>query len=170
MKPRCHAGSRSDPNAQVQVRNIRITQSNDVDGEGLTNDEEIALGSDPRNPDTDGDGLSDGDQANTHHTDPLLADTDGDGQSDASELAAGTDPLANGSFFRLTDIHKDATGKMTLSWPGAVGKTYRVRRSQELGTDNYEIIGQGIPAVQPLTTFTDSTPPAGCGFYWVEVE
>jgi hypothetical protein len=162
--------SRGNPNAQVQIRNIRIAQSNDVDGDGLTNEQEAAIGTDPRNPDTDGGDLSDGDEVNTYHTDPLLADTDGDGQSDASELAVGTDPLSNGSFFRVTDIHKEATGGMTLNWPGAVGKTYRVRRSQELGTDNYEIIGQGIPAVQPLTSFTDTAPPAGRGFYWVEVE
>jgi hypothetical protein len=32
----------------------------DIDGDGLTNDQEIALGTDPRNPDTDGDGLPDG--------------------------------------------------------------------------------------------------------------
>ena len=162
--------SRGNPNAQVQVRNIRITQSNDVDGDGLTNDEEIALGTDPRNPDTDGDGLSDGDEVHIYHTNPLLADTDGDGQSDASEIMAGTDPLSSASFFQITDIHQEAGGGMTLSWPGAVGRTYRVRRSQELGTDNYEIIRQGIPAVQPLTSFTDTAPPAGRGFYWVEVE
>ena len=162
--------SRGNPNAQVQVRNIRITQSNDVDGDGLTNDEEIALGTDPRNPDTDGDGLSDSDEVHIYHTNPLLADTDGDGQSDASEIMAGTDPLSSASFFRITDIHQEAGGGMTMSWPGAVGRTYRVRRSQEIGTDNYEIIGQGIPAVQPLTSFTDTAPPAGRGFYWVEVE
>ncbi len=162
--------SRGNPNAQVQIRNIRITQSNDVDGDGLTNDQEASLATDARNPDTDADGLNDGVEVNTYHTDPLRADTDGDGQRDASELAAGTDPLSNGSFFRVTDIHKAAAGGMTLNWPGVPGKTYRVRRSQELGTDNYEIISQGIAATQPLTSFTDPAPPAGCGFYWIEVE
>jgi len=162
--------SRGNPNAQVQVRNIRITQSDDVDGDGLTNEQEAALGTDPRNPDTDGDGLRDGDEVNIYHTDPLLADTDGDGQSDATELLVGTDPLFNGSFFRVTDIHKGVTGGISLSWPGASGKTYRIRRSQALSTGNYEIIATGIPAVLPLTTFTDPAPPAGRGFYWVEVE
>ncbi len=162
--------SRGNPNAHVQLRNIKITQTNDVDGDGLTNDEEAALATDPRNPDTDADGLNDGVEVNTYQTDPLRADTDGDGQNDASELAAGTDPRLNGSFFRVTDIHKTAAGGMTLNWPGVLGKTYRVRRSQELGTDNYEIIGQGIPAAQALTSFTDTAPPAGRGFYWVEVE
>lgn len=162
--------SRGNPNAQVQIRNIRITQSADADGDGLTNEVEVTCGTDARNPDTDGDELSDGDEENTYQTDPLRGDTDGDGQSDASELLVGTDPLSNGSFFRVTDIHKAAAGGMTLNWPGAIGKTYRVRRSQELGTDNYEIIGQGIPAQQPLTSFTDPAPPTERGFYWIEVE
>nr|WP_269783408.1 thrombospondin type 3 repeat-containing protein [Marinibactrum halimedae] len=33
----------------------------DNDGDGLTNTEEFLLGTDPTNPDTDGDGLFDGD-------------------------------------------------------------------------------------------------------------
>jgi hypothetical protein len=58
----------------------------DSDGDGLTDDEEIALGTDPGNPDTDGDGLNDGDEVNTHGTDPLDTDTDGDGINDNDEI------------------------------------------------------------------------------------
>jgi HSP20 family protein len=36
--------------------------------------------------DTDGDGLSDGDEVNTYTTDPILADTDGDGLTDDVEV------------------------------------------------------------------------------------
>ncbi len=39
-----------NPNAQVRVRNIRITQGNDVDSDGLTNDAEIEVGTAPRTP------------------------------------------------------------------------------------------------------------------------
>lgn len=42
----------------------------DLDGDGLTEDEELAIGTDPNNPDTDGDGASDGDEV-TAGTDPL---------------------------------------------------------------------------------------------------
>ena len=44
----------------------------DTDGDGLTDDEEAALGTDPNNPDTDGDGVSDGDEV-ANGTDPLAA-------------------------------------------------------------------------------------------------
>jgi hypothetical protein len=70
----------------------------DPDHDGLTNLQEFLLGTDPHNPDTDGDGLSDGDEVNIYHTNPLVADTDGDGIPDGVEIATGTDPLNPASF------------------------------------------------------------------------
>ena len=65
----------------------------DSDGDGLTDDEEIDLGTDPNNPDSDGDGLDDGEEVNDTNTDPLDDDTDGDGLSDGDEVDIhGTDP------------------------------------------------------------------------------
>ncbi len=65
----------------------------DTDGDGLNDGAEIDLGTDPLNPDTDGDGLNDGDEVLVHNTDPLNPDTDGDGLSDGKEIEIGTDPL-----------------------------------------------------------------------------
>jgi hypothetical protein len=44
------------------------------------------LYTDPLNPDTDGDGVSDGIELNNYGTDPTLPDTDGDGLTDYQEL------------------------------------------------------------------------------------
>ena len=162
--------SRGDVNAQVQLRNIRITQAEDVDGDGLAVTEEISAGSDACNSDTDGDGISDGNEVNSYGTDPLRADTDGDGQSDAAELAAGTNSLANGSVFRVTSLTRTPQGGMALQWTGAAGKSYRVLRSLELGTGNYETLAFGIPGAAPFTTYTDPNPPPPRAFYWIEVE
>jgi parallel beta-helix repeat protein len=63
----------------------------DSDGDGLSDAEELLLGTDPYNPDTDGDGLSDYCEVNIG-TDPLLYDSDGDGYPDGYEYYAGTDP------------------------------------------------------------------------------
>ena len=68
----------------------------DLDNDGLSNETEIRLKTDPKDPDTDHDGLSDGDEVNIYHTDPLKPDTDGDGVKDGDEVKAGTDPLQKG--------------------------------------------------------------------------
>jgi outer membrane protein OmpA-like peptidoglycan-associated protein len=68
--------------------------SADPDKDGLTNKEEKMFGTDPKNADTDGDGLNDGDEVKKYMTNPLKADTDGDGLSDGDEvLKYHTDPL-----------------------------------------------------------------------------
>ncbi len=66
----------------------------DKDNDGLGKCEEKRLGTDPNNPDTDGDGLTDGDEVLKYMTDPLKADTDGDGLTDGDEVMKyKTDPL-----------------------------------------------------------------------------
>jgi hypothetical protein len=64
----------------------------DTDDDGLSDYEEVGpFGTDPTNPDTDGDTLSDGEEAGLN-IDPNTADTDGDGVDDATEILNGTDP------------------------------------------------------------------------------
>lgn len=60
--------------------------SADSDGDGLDQSTEFNLNSDPNDTDSDDDGLSDGDEVNTHSTDPLDADSDDDGLSDGDEI------------------------------------------------------------------------------------
>jgi serpin B len=56
----------------------------------------VSPGENPTNPDTDGDGLKDGEEE-AYGTDPLLTDTDGDGYSDYEKIQAGSDPLDENS-------------------------------------------------------------------------
>ena len=65
----------------------------DTDGDGLSDKEEMKLGTDPNNPDSDGDGLMDGEEVNEYKTDPLNPDTDGGGIKDGVEVQNGADPL-----------------------------------------------------------------------------
>ncbi len=66
----------------------------DSDGDGLTDEYELRIGTDPNNPDTDGDGLKDGEEVLTYKTDPLNPDSDFDGLKDGAEvLKYKTDPL-----------------------------------------------------------------------------
>lgn len=60
------------------------------DSDGLNQSEERRHGTDPSNPDTDGDNLSDHLEVTEYYTDPTSPDTDGDGLSDGMEVELGT--------------------------------------------------------------------------------
>src|SRR5699024_11949409 len=67
--------------------------SKDTDGDGLSDGDEInEYRTNPNESDTDGDGLSDGDEVMKYGTDPTDPDSDDDGISDGEEIANGTDP------------------------------------------------------------------------------
>ncbi|WP_168433081.1 sialate O-acetylesterase [Pontiella sulfatireligans] len=80
----------------------------DLDSDGLSADQEIALGTDPANP-----------------------DSDEDGQKDGVEFRAGTSPTDSNSFFRVTGIVA-STNNVTLTWPSKSGNSYRVEYSTNL--------------------------------------
>jgi hypothetical protein len=75
--------------------NYRIAGGiSDADGDGLTDEEERKLGTDPLNPDSDNDGLTDFEEVRIYKTNPLKFDTDGDGLADDTEVKINhTDPL-----------------------------------------------------------------------------
>src|SRR5262249_41015445 len=90
----------------------------DPDRDGLANLQEFQAGTDPNNPDTDRDGLNDGDEVNKYHTSPLLADTDGDLIPDGVEILNGTNPVDAKSY----DLKK-ATATSTVTPPSFTLKT-----------------------------------------------
>lgn len=96
------------------------TPPSDNDGDGLSDAEELSLGTDPNVRDTDSDGLDDG-QENAIGTDPLNYDSDGDGINDGDEVSAGTDPLINdaSSTSSLGNLEVPASGA-TMSGIGLI--------------------------------------------------
>lgn len=60
--------------------------SADPDLDGLDNQTEFNLGTNPTLSDSDSDGLSDSEEVNTYSTDPLDADSDDDGLNDGDEV------------------------------------------------------------------------------------
>lgn len=58
----------------------------DYDNDGVTNSREREIGTDENNPDTDGDGLTDGQEVFTYYTNPLKPDTDADNLNDYEEV------------------------------------------------------------------------------------
>jgi hypothetical protein len=81
-------------------------QDKDSDGDGLTDgDEGYLLGTDPFDADSDDDGIPDGVEVNTLGTDPLNKDSDGDGIPDGVEDTDG-DGLSDGDEINIygTDL------------------------------------------------------------------
>jgi hypothetical protein len=65
----------------------------DLDGDGVSNADEYAHGSNPQLADSDSDGLTDQQEIDTYSTDPARADTDGDELNDQAEVVTHhTDP------------------------------------------------------------------------------
>ena len=70
-----------------------VATETDRDADNYPDASEASAGLDPANPDTDADGMADGDEINIYGTDPTVFDTDGDGLGDGEEeFATGTDP------------------------------------------------------------------------------
>jgi outer membrane protein OmpA-like peptidoglycan-associated protein len=69
------------------------SENADPDKDGLITKVEKELGTDPKNADTDGDGLNDGEEMNLWKTNPLRTDSDDDGLIDGAEVKQyKTDP------------------------------------------------------------------------------
>jgi hypothetical protein len=83
-----------DPNSPLDPDGTRadmgVIPPLDSDGDGLTDEDELAYGTDPLDQDTDDDGLSDGEEVLTFSTDPLNVDTDSDGIQDGTEVGSYT--------------------------------------------------------------------------------
>jgi hypothetical protein len=108
----------------------------DTDGDGLDDGAELDNGTDPTVADTDGDALRDGKEI-YYGTDPTVADTDGDGEIDGQEVAVGTDP---------TKADRDDDGLSDS-------------REKELGTDPTvaDTDGDGIEDGREVEQGTDPT-------------
>lgn len=73
----------------------------DSDGDRLNNQEEYTIGTDPNNPDSDSDGLFDGEEVLIYQTNPLNSDTDGDTFTDGEEVQNNYDPNGPGRLLNL---------------------------------------------------------------------
>jgi uncharacterized membrane protein len=87
----------------IETESVMVVgRDGDLDGDGLSNQEELNRGLDMTDADMDKDGLSDGTEAHNYDTDPTDPDTDGDGLRDGLELQLGTDPADGSTVVKLS--------------------------------------------------------------------
>lgn len=113
----------------------------DNDGDGLSNREELVLGTDINSVDSDGDGLFDKEEVQVYNTFPLDPDSDGDGISDGEEVKAGYDPMGEGKLFdsvKKEDGYDDAQEE-TPTVVDADKDGLSDERESELGTNKSKI-------------------------------
>jgi hypothetical protein len=113
----------------------------DADGDGLTDDQEAALGTDPTNPDTDGDGVADGAEV-ANGTDPLAVP--------APEAASPAPPSGLTAEVGRRGVELDWTGV-------ADAAAYRVYRSAD-GGETWALVAD-LPA--ETTRYRDRDVEAG---------
>ena len=115
---------------------VQLAVDPDPDSDGLTTAEEEALGTNPANGDSDGDGLPDGWEVR-HGLNPLDAggghggggDLDSDGLSNYGEYLAGTDPQDATSALSMR-VSFSGTNMLRLSWQAVPGKKYQIEVSE----------------------------------------
>ena len=129
----------------------------DRDGDLLVDSLEAEYGTDPLDPDTDGDGLDDGEEVREgndgYRTKPLLSDTDGDHYWDGVEFRYGTDPTDHRDYPDPEIVDSDDDG-MTDRFEEANGFDPHDPSDAELDSDN-----DGLRNVEERAWNTDPHNP-----------
>lgn len=116
---------------------IEITEENkklDFDKDRLTNEEEVAAGTNVNNSDTDGDGLSDYDEIKRYNSDPLKYSTSGDDISDYIKVKRDLDLNRKYTESEVKPEDVNPTYSVTLK-PGDINSQY-YGAFKEYGNDN----------------------------------
>jgi len=163
-------------------RALRTFQGGDADGDGITDRQEVAAGTDPYDRDSDDDGRPDGEEdrngngiVDPGETDPLDPDTDGDGACDglrADGEGNGLDVRDDCTGFE-GPVYVDAAapaGGDGMSWSSAMQNPADAAAIAVPGSEmwvaagTYRALAPGEPVVEP----PDGVPCRG-GFAGTEV-
>ena len=158
----------AEPAPEPVTADTAVATESDLDADNYVDALEWDLGLDPSNPDTDADGVADGDEIILYGTEPTVADTDGDGVLDGEELfGIFTDPLVWNDF--STDASTQSMAQEAMSAP-----TQNVAPQEEvvsLGQESNEnlsassgdaaSLGTGDASAAPGTVTRDGVTTSG---------
>ena len=118
----------TSPSKQDTDGNSVNDNNEDADGDNLSNGLEFQYDTNPIAVDTDLDGLTDGEEVNTHKTDANVQDTDSDGATDFWEVENKFNPTEYNTSFQTTTEVQSAHVKaaVTTNLPGEKAETLEV--------------------------------------------
>ena len=129
----------TDPLKFDSVKETVSDAEADMDGDGLTNAEEIKNNTNPLVADSDKDGLNDKEELKKYHTNPIEKDTDKDGLTDGSEIKFGFDPNKED-----TDENGILDGDETFAQKvGEKNIAKKLLKKGDLTIQDLEVIGKG---------------------------
>jgi len=97
---------------------------------------------------------------------PAAGDEDGDGMSNEDEDTAGTNPLDNGSVFKVDSTTMENDGDFVVTWTPAPGRTYAIQTKTNLS----DLTWTTADTNQTSGSYTDTNPGGTKKFYRVVVE
>ncbi len=138
----------------------------DNDDDGLSNIEEYRNRTNPHVDDTDGDGLTDGEEVDQYQSHPAKVDTDGDGLNDYDEsIVWQTDPtLADSDGDDLTDFDEVTTLNTNPNSDDSDGDTFKDRHEIAIGTDPLNPVSVPARITSMTESFETGVLPAG----WIQ--
>lgn len=151
---------------------FRALGGEDVDGDGVATDDELANRSSPFRADTDRDGLSDADEL-ALGTGPDVADTDGDGLDDGAEVLASSDPFTRDTDGDGIEDASDPSPRRGLVYRHADLLGSALLETRESGSGDALVLsrtvhapyGQAIASVPPERGFTGQRRDPSSGLY-----
>ncbi len=106
-------------------------------------------------------------------TDPHNPDSDGDRMSDGEEVIAGTDPNVAGDYFHASGVQRNApAGGMVIEWFAHTGRIYGVYYRTNLNSGGLAPLGAFtniVVAAAGATNVVDSSIPSAMKLYQVRV-
>jgi len=147
-------GSIANPLYELVFKRILSLPGVDTDGDGISDEDEVALGTDPNAADTDLDGSPDGEEL-LAGDDPTNADSDEDGVPDPVERMLGTSPrLADSDTDQVADGIEWILGFDPLSLPPGASRTCPITNGPPSGALLAQVRGKTVGARLALLDLT----------------